>query len=164
MRAERDNDRKVDVPVLSFDLQIVISCPRAEIGCFFYYSKLSVYNLTGHLKIGATAKSVYCAIWPETIGGRGGNDIASAVFKILTTVLKDDPSIDSLITWSDSCVPQNRNQMISGAMMEILKLNPSLKYIKMKYSTAGHGAVQDVNNVHSQIERAFSTSESTTLR
>lgn len=93
-RAERDNDRKGDVPVLSFDLQNVISCPRAEIGCFFYYSKLSVYNLTGHLKIGATAKAVYCAIWPETIGGRGGNDIASAVFKILTTVLKDYPSID----------------------------------------------------------------------
>lgn len=36
--------------------------------------------------------------------------------------------------------------------METLKLNPSLKYIKMKYSTAGHGAVQDVDNVHSQIE------------
>lgn len=89
MRAEKDYDRKGAVPVLSFDLQNVISCPQAEIG--FNYSKLSVYNLIRHLKIGATAKAVYCAIWPETIGGRGGNDIAKAVFKILTTVLKDYP-------------------------------------------------------------------------
>lgn len=87
IEAEKDNDRKGDVPVLSFDLQI--SCPRAEIG--FNYIKLSVYNLIRHLKIGATAKAVYCAIWPETIRGRGGNDIAKAVFKILTTVLKDYP-------------------------------------------------------------------------
>lgn len=29
----------------------------------------------------------------------------------------------------------------------------------MKYSTSGHGAVQDVDNIHSQIEKAFSTSE-----
>lgn len=29
----------------------------------------------------------------------------------------------------------------------------------MKYSTPGHGAVQDVDNIHSQIEKAFSTSE-----
>lgn len=86
IEAEKDNDRKGDVPVLSFDLQNVISCPRAEIG--FNYSKLSVYNLIRHLKIGATAKAVYCAIWPETIGG---NDIAKAVIKILTTVLKDYP-------------------------------------------------------------------------
>lgn len=33
MRAQRDNDRKGYVPVLSFDLQNIISCPRAEIGC-----------------------------------------------------------------------------------------------------------------------------------
>lgn len=29
----------------------------------------------------------------------------------------------------------------------------------MKYSTPGHGSVKDVDNIHSQIEKAFNTSE-----
>lgn len=83
MRSELNKDRESeDTAVLCFDLENVITCPRAEISCFFYMRKLNVYNLTAHLKT-TDGKRIYCAIWTELTGGRSGNDIASAVFKIV---------------------------------------------------------------------------------
>lgn len=78
--------------------------PTSRNKFIFYYIKLSIYNLTAYLKT-HNEKIVYCAIWPETMGGRGGNDIASAVYKILSKVLEDNPLLETLTTWSDSCVP-----------------------------------------------------------
>ena len=49
MRDERKQDRELkekNVAVVSFDLQNVITCPRAEVSCFFYKRKLNVYNET----------------------------------------------------------------------------------------------------------------------
>ncbi|CAG9773293.1 unnamed protein product [Ceutorhynchus assimilis] len=84
MRENRKKDRENDIPVLCFDLENVLSCPKAEIKNFFYKSKLSVYNMTAHLSVN---KDVYCAVWSEAVHGRSGNDIASAVYKILNQVL-----------------------------------------------------------------------------
>lgn len=80
MREQKAYDKESGVPILTFDLQNVLSCSRAEIGPVFYSSNLNVYNLTAHL---STTKKVYCAIWTEYTGGRSGNDIASAFTKIL---------------------------------------------------------------------------------
>ncbi|KAB0803071.1 hypothetical protein PPYR_00041 [Photinus pyralis] len=66
MRTERDNDRKSKVAVLGFDLENVITCPRSEVGDFFYSQKLNIYNLTGHL---STTGQTYCAIWTEARQG-----------------------------------------------------------------------------------------------
>lgn len=87
------------------------------------------------------------------------NDIARAAYKIIKSVLIDFPSIKDLITWSDSCVPQNRNQMIVGAIMLLLKENSQINSITMKYSTPGHGAIQEVDNIHSHIEKSMAVSE-----
>lgn len=78
-RNERNNDRKSNTPVLAFDLQNVLTCPKAEISSFYYKSKMSVYNLTSHLSIN---NQVYCCIWPEVLMGRKGNNIASALIRI----------------------------------------------------------------------------------
>lgn len=48
---ERDSDRKLvddTKAVICFDLQNVLTCPRANISNFFYKRKLNVYNLTAH--------------------------------------------------------------------------------------------------------------------
>lgn len=149
MRTEKDQDKKSGVPVLCFDLENVITCPRSYVGNHFYLPKLSMYNLTAHL---SSTNTVYCAIWVETMQGRTGNCLASAFRKIVDKVLEDN-HIEHLVTWSDSCVPQNRNSFISFCVLDILRQNPDLQSITMKYSVPGHGAVQEVDSVHSQIER-----------
>jgi hypothetical protein len=152
MRNVRNKEREnKDQPVLLFDMQNVILTPHAEISSLFYLRKLTVYNLTAYYSV---TKKVYCAIWNETIGGRAGNDIASAFRKILDAVFEEN-NITDLITWSDSCVPQNRNSLISNAVMQFLKDNPDVNSITMQYSLPGHSCVQEVDNAHSQIEKAM---------
>lgn len=157
MRANRKADRDdKDKLVLSFDLQNVITCPRANISSFFYHSKLNMYNLTAHA---STNKKAYCAIWMETTSGRSGNDLASALTAILKAVLSDFPLVTEITTWSDSCIPQNRNSIMTMAIMNFMSDNQQVKKFTMKYSTPGHGAVQEVDNIHSQIEKAMKIAE-----
>jgi len=72
--------------------------------------------MTGHLTVNSK-KTVYCAIWNEALVGRSGNDIASAIESILNKVTSENPTIQHIITWSDSCVPQNRNSILSTAII-----------------------------------------------
>lgn len=156
MRENRKKDRENDIPVLCFDLENVLSCPKAEIKNFFYKSKLSVYNMTAHLSV---TKDVYCAVWSEAVHGRRGNDIASAVYKILNQVLQEHPEFGEIILWSDSCVPQNKNSLMSFAMAHIFQKFPHIKKLTMKFSVPGHSCIQEVDAVHSVIERSLSKSE-----
>ncbi|KAF2905807.1 hypothetical protein ILUMI_00375 [Ignelater luminosus] len=94
---EGNNDRETGTPVVSFDLQNVLTCLKAEFSSFYYKSKMSVYNLTAHLLVN---NQVYCCIWPEVLMGRQGNDIASALIRILKEIVKDHAEIKELTLWS----------------------------------------------------------------
>ncbi|KAF2900292.1 hypothetical protein ILUMI_05892, partial [Ignelater luminosus] len=81
-------------------------------------------------------------------------DITSALSKIIEEVLRYNPEVTELTTWSDSYVPQNKNSIMSLAMGRIIANHPELQKITMKYSAHGHSAVQEVDAVHSTIEKA----------
>lgn len=155
MRDAKAVDKESTIPIICFDLQNVITCPRTGIGEAFYLSKLNVYNLTAHL---STTKTVYCAVWTEYTSGRSGNDLASAVYKILSRIF-DDHNFKNIITWSDSCVPQNKNSYMTYAIQLFLKRNPDIETITMKYSLAGHSALQEVDHAHSEIEKVLRKNE-----
>lgn len=156
-RNEKKKDKEdKNTVILCFDLENVLSCPRAEIGSFYYKSKFNVYNLTAIL---SSTKQVYCAIWHEMMMGRSGNDIASALVAILEKVVSDNPDIRNLVLWSDSCVPQNRNSLMSYAIAYFIKTHPTVTTITMKFSTPGHSCIQEVDNVHSCIERVLNKTE-----
>ena len=158
MRAEKAKDKAnsdKNTLLVVFDLENVITLPKAEVGSFFYKRKLTMYNLTAM----TSSKRGYCAIWTEAISGRAGNDIASAFISILKKISIDEPHVTNLICWSDSCVPQNRNSHISQAILEFLYQQEKISSIIMKYSIAGHSGVQEVDNMHKQIEDAMKVAE-----
>lgn len=155
MRGEREKDRENKNPncaVVCFDLENVINLPKSDVSVLFYKQKLNVYNLTAHSSVG---KEVYCAIWPETMCGRSGNDISSALIQILEKIISKHPQIIEIITWSDSCVPQNRNSLVSVAIADFLNRHSNILRVTMKYSIPGHSCIQVVDNVHSRIEKAM---------
>lgn len=155
-RNERNRDRESkNKAVVTFDMENVLSCPKAEVSSFYYLSKLSVYNLTAHFSV---TGRVYCAIWPETLMGRRGNDIASALVKILTKIIEDNPETKEFVLWSDSCVPQNRNSVISYALCHFM-MQHNIESVTIKYSTPGHSCVQEIDSVHSVIERVVNKAE-----
>jgi len=153
-KEERDADRKVENnnhAVVSFDLQNVIALPRANISNFFYKRKLNVYNLTGHCAVGKDTRG-FCAVWHEGISGRAGNDIASSLVKMLQEVVKAYPSVTDITLWSDSCIPQNKNCVMSCALIKFLQSCGQIQSLTQKFGEPGHSSVQEVDNLHSQIE------------
>ena len=120
---------------------------------FFYKRKLSVYNLTATLIVPGCKKITYCAIWNETLNGRSGNDIASVLLKILSKVVTDHPNLKTMTLWSDSCVPQNRNSINSTAILKFLHDHSGVEEIVQKYCEPGHSCLQEVDAVHSVIEK-----------
>ncbi|CAG2221282.1 unnamed protein product [Mytilus edulis] len=120
--------------------------------------KLNVFNLTGHFSLN---KCAYNAIWPEHIAGRGANEISSALLKILEKVLEDFPSLETITLWSDSCIPQNRNSIVISALQHFMRSDRSysLKSVEQKFSEPGHSSIQEVDCVHSHIEKALNLSE-----
>ncbi|ESO84719.1 hypothetical protein LOTGIDRAFT_168383 [Lottia gigantea] len=153
-KSEREKDRNnSETFTICFDLQNVFALPTADVSNFFYRRKLNVYHMTAHC---SADKRGYGAVWHEGQSGRSGNDIASSVVRILDSIYEfnsSDPRIQNITLWSDSCVPQNKNRVMSTAIKLFLKNHPDIKTIIHKYSQPGHSSIQEVDNLHSQIER-----------
>jgi len=84
---------------------------------------------------------------------------ASAVYRMLQEVEKICPEIDTLTIWSDSCIPQNKNSIMSTAITHFLLNQTKISTVQQKFVEPGHSAVQEVDNIHSQIERRLKTME-----
>ena len=93
------------------------------------------------------------------MSGRSGNDIASGLMVILDNVVNDNPTVAEITLWSDSCVPQNRNKVMTAALQIFLQTHPSVKTITHKYCEPGHSEIQEVDNLHSQIEKVVLAGE-----
>ncbi|XP_055704089.1 uncharacterized protein LOC129802363 [Phlebotomus papatasi] len=153
-KEERNRDRKIDpqTAVISFDLQNTIPLPKSFVSTFYYKRKFNVYNLTGRCNLNGVT---YCSIWNEAVSGRTGDDLASALYKIIQGVLQDHPDVNKIILWSDSCIPQNRNRIMSTTLLQVLHDNPKLQSIEQKFSEPGHSRIQEVDAVHSVLERSL---------
>ncbi|GFO01265.1 DNA repair protein rhp54 [Plakobranchus ocellatus] len=138
---ERDRIDKTKV-VVCFDLENVFSLPISGVSNFFYKRKLCTFNMTAHLSL---SKKSYFAIWHEGSGGRGANNMASAIVKILRQIMVDHPDTRELILWSDSCVCQNRNSVMTLALSLFLQDYPNLEAITQKFCEAGHSNIQEVD-------------------
>jgi len=155
-KSERELDRsEKNQAVICFDLENVISLPRAEVKKNFYRRKLNSYNLTAHCSID---KGAYNAIWNEAEAGRGANEIASALVTILCAIRQKHPDIRSYILWSDSCVPQNRNSVMCYALKRFM-LDNDVNVITQKFCCPGHSSIQEVDSIHSSIEKVLKVKE-----
>lgn len=90
-------------------------------------------------------------MWDETVSGRGGNEISSAILKWLTISPLDNQT-EELTIWSDNCPSQNRNVMIVMCYFYILSICPKLKIINHKYLLRGHTHLE-ADTDHALIER-----------
>ena len=80
------------------------------------------------------------------------NDIASALVKILQSIVETHPTLEELNLWSDSCVKQNKNSIMSFALQDFMQKYPSIKSVVQKFSEKGHSYTKEVESVHSVID------------
>lgn len=110
--------------VASFDLQKVLSTPKAEIGPLYYLSKVCIYNFTIY---DTRSHEGYCNIWNETVAQRGSNEIAS----ILRTFIRNKAlqGITNFAFYSDNCGGQNRNENVFSMYIQTAhELNVQIKH------------------------------------
>lgn len=70
-------------------------------------------------------------------------------------MVEDNPDVTKIILSADSCVPQNRNSILSYAIQNFLSSDQCRKVevIEHKYSEPGHGNLQEIDCAHSCIKR-----------
>jgi len=74
-------------------------------------------------------------------------------------VVQQKPDVTELILWAGSRVPQNRNSMMSVALLKFLIEHIQMNKLTQKFCEPGHSSIQEVDNLHSQIERNLQHTE-----
>jgi len=139
-RASKDNT----FAAVSFDLEAVLVTPHAGDAQIYYKCKLAVYNFTLYE---TASHQGYCYVWDEMEGGRGSNEIASALMDYLKNLL---PTITHVATFSDTCSGQNRNVYIAAAMLFAIQTIPNLHVVDMKFMECGHSYLE-ADSMHAAL-------------
>lgn len=90
-----------------------------------------------------------CYLWHETVANRGANEIASCIYKEVTSL---PDSVKTVILYSDTCGGQNKNSHVAAMFTYLLQVKPTITEIHHKFLTPGHTHME-CDSDHSAIER-----------
>lgn len=130
--------------VLTMDVEAVKVSPYLKASALYYKTKLMVHNFTTYdLK----SNHAVCYWWDETEGDLSASSFASCLVNYINSYCGEDKF--PVIVYSDGCTNQNRNAMMSTALLE---LGVSQKRVIMqKFLEKGHTQME-CDSVHSAIE------------
>lgn len=142
-KAAAKNDTKT--LAFNFDLEAVLQTPKGASRPFFYVRKLAVYNLTFY-KFGD--QDVDCFTWDETEGKRGSIEIATCVYKYISS--KHD--ISHVRMMSDNCGGQQKFFNFSCMLLYLVTNHPTIHTIDHVFYESGHSHME-CDSIHSKIEQ-----------
>ena len=144
-RREKDVDKKeANQDVYTMDLQAVLLCPRLKASSLYYKTKLCVHNFTiFHLSSRETVNYV----WHEGQGGLSASEFTSIIVDFLDGKIAAGQK--QIILYSDGCTYQNRNSILSNALLHVAKSKGVT--IVQKYLERGHTQME-CDSVHSKVE------------
>ncbi|KAK7091324.1 hypothetical protein V1264_009019 [Littorina saxatilis] len=150
-RAEKEKDKAlaqedVNLEVVTFDMQAVLSTPCNQVSQTYYKHKLAVYNLTVY---SLASKDGKCFVWDETHGHKGSCEIATCLLRHLKAL----PQVKHAVLYSDTCSGQNRNKFVSVGLLYAAQHLPNLQIIDQKFVESGHTHME-CDSMHSTIESA----------
>lgn len=149
-RTEKNRDKEKESHVYTVDLQAVLMAPKSQASSHYYRTKLQVHNLVFY---NLKNKKTDCFIWNESEGGVSAEAFASIWgYFIEKQILRVKDHPEKIIIYSDGCTYQNRNYIMSNAL-----LNTAIKHkviIEKKILEPGHTQME-VDSVHSAIERSL---------
>ena len=134
--------------VVTANLQKCLPTPLLTTSVSFYKRKLWTLNFT---MFDSFDSSAYCMMWDESKGGRGGNELASAVWKWASCTIPNS-DVKEITIWTDNCYAQNKNMCMVMCFFWILHKYPQIKVITQKFLLKGHTHME-ADTVHAMIER-----------
>lgn len=156
---EKKNDKAVskinkEILTVSFDLQKCLATPSLSSGLSFYKRQLWTFNLTVYETYGNKNVS-YCYLWNETQASRGGQEIASCIYKYIHDKTEQFNDIKEIIFYSDCCPGQNKNIYMTTMFLYIvatLKEKGKNLIIHHKFLISGHTHME-ADTIHAAIEK-----------
>ncbi|XP_069673203.1 uncharacterized protein [Periplaneta americana] len=130
--------------VFTMDLQAVKIVPYVQASSVYYKTKLCVHNFTIY---NLKNHDVVCYWFDETQAELVASVFASCVIDALTDCIKENPL--PVIMYSDGCTHQNRNAVMSNALLGLAISTGVL--ITQKYLEKGHTQME-CDSVQSAIE------------
>lgn len=147
-RLEKEQDKTKAIEgtsiVLTMDVQAVKVCPSLNASALYYKTKLCCHNFTIY-DLGS--HEVTCYWFNETQADFAANTFATCVIDFLS---RNCDGSKNIILWSDGCTPQNRNAILSNALLSYSTENQVT--VEQKFLVKGHTQME-VDSVHSLIER-----------
>lgn len=148
-REEKNRDKEKaklnEIIVFTMDLQAVKICPNLKASALYYKCKLCVHNFTMY---NLSSHECTCYWWDETQSDLSASSFVSCIIDQITEYNLKYP-LKNIILWSDGCCYQNRNCVLSNALLEFA-INNTIS-IEQKYLTKGHTQME-CDSVHSTIE------------
>lgn len=127
--------------VFTQDLQAVKLAPLTKASAFYYKKKLNVHNFTMY---NLQSHEVVCYWFDETATDLVASSFVSCIIHTLSNILQNNRL--PVILWSDGCNYQNRNAVLSNALLHLSKeFNVD---IEQKFLTKGHTQME-CDSVHS---------------
>lgn len=146
-RDEKSKDKKDAIDgkthVITMDVQKVLLCPMLNASALYYKTKLIVHNFT---VFDLATTNATCFLWDECQAELVASVFATCLIRYLDANFKDELPI---VIWSDGCTSQNRNAILSNALVHYAVKTG--KIIVQKYLEKGHTQME-VDSVHAHIE------------
>nr|CAI5849145.1 unnamed protein product [Callosobruchus analis] len=131
--------------VITMDLQAVLLCPLLKASAIYRKKKLIFHNFTMFNNV---THEVTCYVWHEGEGNITANEFSSCIVDYIEKNCNE--KLKEIILWSDGCTYQNRNSILSNALLQCSALKNVC--IIQKILEKGHTQMS-CDSVHSVIER-----------
>lgn len=137
-RQARDRSRKhKNTEAICMDFQRNLPCPNISTSVVYYKRQLSLFLFNIH-RLSDNAAVFYA--YPETIGKKGSNEVASFLHHYVTTLL--DPEVKHLEIFCDSCGGQNKNYTLFRYMHYLVHQLKRFDSIHVTFPVRGHSYLE----------------------
>jgi hypothetical protein len=78
---------------------------------------------------------------------------------IMEMIMKHHPTITKMVLWSYSYIAQDKNSIMSFALPNFMQKHLTIQAIEQKFCEPENSSIQEVDNIHSHIEKVLNVSE-----
>lgn len=135
--ARKQAMKRVDFECIAMDFQKNLPMPNLSTNDVYYKRQLTMHSFNIHV-LSTNSATFYC--YPEIIGGKGSNEVASLLHYFIFVQLSSN--IRHLRIFCDSCGGQNKNFTVFRYLHYVVHIAKRLDSIEVTFPVRGHSYME----------------------